>query len=173
MYRVRAITEADIPGFWDALDAVARESAFLRSNQAPPVEAVTKFVLSNIETGNPQMVAVTDDRVVGWCDIVRATGTHERHVGELGMGVVPEWRGRGVGKALLAETIAAADRLDLLRIELSVHSDNPKATALYRKFGFLEEGRKVRARLKSGVPVDVILMARLVPDELWPPGPRP
>lgn len=168
MYRTRRITREDIQGFRAALDLVARDSNFLRSNQAPPLKAVTDFVLGNIENENPQFVAVAGDKVVGWCDIVRALGIHESHSGELGMGVVPEWRNRGVGRQLLSHTVAAADAAGFLRVELSVHSDNPKAISLYRNFGFLEEGRKAKARLKAGIPVDVILMARLRPDSDWP-----
>lgn len=60
MHNVRAITEQDISGFWETLDAVARESSFLRSAGAPPFEVVRNFVLDNIETGNPQFVALAD-----------------------------------------------------------------------------------------------------------------
>ena len=169
MVEVRPITEADIAGFHMILDAVAREASFLRATQAPPFDAVASFVLDNIESRNPQFVAVTPEgRVVGWCDIVRGRGAHERHLGELGMGVVAEWRGRGIGKKLLVETVAAADAEKLLRIELSVHSDNLRAISLYRAFGFVEEGRKIKARLKSSVTVDVLLMARLRPEVEWP-----
>lgn len=169
---VRQITEDDIPGFHLALDSVARESHFLRGDAAPPIEAVAAFVRQNIENQNPQLVAVEDQgQVVGWCDIVRARGRHESHVGELGMGVIADFRGRGIGRRLLVDTVAAADASGFLRIELSVHSDNLVAAALYRGFGFVEEGRKRRARVKNGMPVDVLLMARLLPDDLWEPRP--
>ena len=169
MVDVRRITEADIPGFHAALDAVARDANFLRGNQAPPYDAVASFVRGNIESGNPQFVAVTPDgQVVGWCDIVRGSGAHERHLGELGMGVVAAWRGRGVGRSLLLETVAATDAAAFLRVELSVHADNIAALSLYRNSDFAEEGRKLKARLKSSGPVDVIMMARLRPDSAWP-----
>ena len=168
MVVVRRITEADIEGFHAALDAVARESSFLRGNKAPPIEAVSSFVLGNLSTKNPQFVVVAEGRIVGWCDIVRAAGMHEMHLGELGMGIVAEWRGRGLGRRLLVDTVDAADAENFLRIELSVHSDNVRAIKLYHDFGFVEEGRKIRARLKGGVPVDVVMMARLRPDTEWP-----
>jgi ribosomal protein S18 acetylase RimI-like enzyme len=168
MVVVRRITEADIGGFREALDAVARESNFLRGNEAPPIEAVSSFVLGNLSTRNPQFVAVAKGRIVGWCDIVRAAGMHERHLGELGMGILAEWRGRGIGRRLLIDTVDAADAENFLRIELSVHSDNVRAIKLYRDYGFAEEGRKIRARLKGGMPVDVVMMARLRPDAEWP-----
>lgn len=169
MFVVRSIDTSDIQSFRDALDAVAKESGFLRRDHAPPIEAVSSFVQSNIENNNPQFVAVADDKIVGWCDIVRGEDLHDRHSGELGMGVVAEWRGRGIGRHLLLETVAAADAQNFLRIELSVHSDNANAIQLYRSFGFLEKGRKVKARLRDGVPVDVVLMARLKPDAEWLP----
>jgi ribosomal protein S18 acetylase RimI-like enzyme len=169
MTSVRPITEADIPGFHAALDAVARESGFLRGNRAPPLDDVGRFVLDNIRNRNPQFVAVSDaGGVVGWCDIVRGRGDHESHSGELGMGVMGPWRGTGIGRQLLVETVASADAEEILRIELSVHSDNLRAISLYRRFGFVEEGRKRKARLKSSVPVDVLLMARLRPEGEWP-----
>ena len=169
MTRVRPITEADIPGFHAALDAVARESSFLRGNRAPPLDDVKRFVLDNIRNRNPQLVAVSDaGGVVGWCDIVRGRGDHESHSGELGMGVMAQWRGAGIGRQLLAATIATADAEKFLRIELSVHADNLRAIALYQSSGFVEEGRKRKARLKSSVPVDVLLMARLRPAVEWP-----
>jgi L-amino acid N-acyltransferase YncA len=169
MVEVRPITEADIPGFHAALDAVAKDASFLRGNQAPPYEAVASFVRGNIESGNPQFVAVTGEgQVVGWCDIVRGRGAHERHLGELGMGVVAAWRKGGIGRRLLMATVAAAEAAGFLRIELSVHADNVAALSLYRTSGFAEEGRKIKARLKSQVGVDVIMMARLRPDSEWP-----
>lgn len=61
------------------------------------------------------------------------------------MGVIAEWRGFGIGKRLLVETVAAADAEKFLRIELSVHSDNLRAISLHRDFGFVEEGRKIKA----------------------------
>lgn len=168
MVEVRPIEERDIAGFRDALDSVARDTGFLRSDAAPPMEGVAAFVRGNIAAGHPQFVAVADGRVVGWCDIIPADALHERHGGEMGMGVVAEWRGKGIGRALLTRTIAAADAAGLLRIGLSVHADNPRAIALYRQCGFVEEGRQIKARLKQGVAVDIIMMARLRPADEWP-----
>jgi ribosomal protein S18 acetylase RimI-like enzyme len=167
MVVVRIINERDIDSFHSTLDAVAAESNFLRTNKAPPLDDVARFVRQNIATNNPQFVAVADDKIVGWCDIVRGTATQERHCGGLGMGVLADWRGHGLGKRLLADTIAAADEDNFLRIELSVYSNNHTAIQLYRNFGFVEEGRLVRARLSAAGATDIILMARLRPDADW------
>ena len=50
---------------------------------------------------------------------------------------------------------------DLTRIELEVYASNSAAIALYRRFGFSEEGLKRRARFLDGQYQDILLMALL------------
>jgi RimJ/RimL family protein N-acetyltransferase len=59
---------------------------------------------------------------------------------EIGMFVAREWRGRGVGAALVAAAIEWANECGLHKLTLSVFPHNEAGIALYRKFGFVEEG---------------------------------
>lgn len=52
--------------------------------------------------------------------------------------VVPEREGRGVGSAVLTELIAEARRRGAEDVLLEVRADNPRAQALYRRFGFTQ-----------------------------------
>lgn len=91
-----------------------------------------------------------------------------RHVMNLGIAVLPEAHGQGVGKALMQALIDYADHwAQVLRIELTVFVDNPRAIALYQAFGFRTEGRHVGYAMRAGQYVDVFSMARLHPR---PPG---
>lgn len=79
--------------------------------------------------------------------------------GELGMMVAAEWRGRGVGTALVAAAIDWARAQGLHKLTLSVFPHNEAAIALYRKFGFVEEGRRTRhIRRASGELWDLVEM---------------
>ena len=60
------------------------------------------------------------------------------------MAVARPWRGRGVGSALLATAIEKAHGEGLHKLSLEVFPHNDAAIALYRKFGFVEEGRRVK-----------------------------
>ena len=51
----------------------------------------------------------------------------------------------------------------------SMHTQNEPAIALYRKFGFVEEGRHRGFALRDGEYVDALAMARLHPrPPAWP-----
>jgi ribosomal protein S18 acetylase RimI-like enzyme len=52
------------------------------------------------------------------------------------LAVLPEHRGRGVGRALLTAAEDRALRSGCCRLTLEVQEDNPRARALYDKFGF-------------------------------------
>ena len=160
---LRQIEEGDIDGFRAAIDLVARERKYLALVQAPPIEQVRAFVKRNIENGYPQIVALAEDKVVGWCNVPPASRAVSAHVGDLFMGLLPEWRGRGLGEKLLRQALQAADAFGFLRVELGVFAANTAAAALYRKVGFVEEGTKLKAILIDGVFHDEIIMARLRP----------
>ncbi|MGF6753393.1 RimJ/RimL family protein N-acetyltransferase [Paraburkholderia sp. GAS42] len=71
--------------------------------------------------------------------------------------------GRGVGTALLKAAVECADgSLALRRLELTVFVDNAPAIALYRKFGFVEEGRSRAFAMRDGMLVDAFHMARFM-----------
>jgi len=123
------IREGLIEGFHAALDVVARERLYLALIEAPPIEAVRQFVCRNIANGYPQLLALADGRVVGWYGVTPNSRPTEQHCGVLGMGLLPAWRGRGLGKRLLEQTLQAARAFGLTRVELRVRADNGRAIA--------------------------------------------
>jgi ribosomal protein S18 acetylase RimI-like enzyme len=73
--------------------------------------------------------------------------------------VAQPWRGRGVGSALVAAAIDKARGEGLHKLSLEVFAHNDAAIGLYRKFGFVEEGRRVKHyRRASGLLWDSIVM---------------
>ena len=75
-------------------------------------------------------------------DAIRSQLAEERPVGHLvSIAVLPEYRRKGVGSALLAKTIEVMDRVyNVDAIYLEVRVSNAPAIRLYEKFGF----KKVR-----------------------------
>ena len=83
--------------------------------------------------------------------------------GEFGMFVDRGWRGRGVGSALVQAAIGWARAQGLHKLSLEVFAHNTAAIGLYRKCGFVEEGRRVKQyRRVSGELWDSIVMGLLL-----------
>lgn len=114
-------------------------------------------------TADVLLVAERDGTVVGTCGM-HATNLspRRRHAMLIGLSVASEAHGRGVGTALMQAMTDLADRwLGVTRLELTVFVDNPRAIALYRRFGFEVEGTLRRYSLRDGHWVDALAMARI------------
>jgi ribosomal protein S18 acetylase RimI-like enzyme len=154
------IAQGHIDGFHRALDIVARERRYLAFLEAPPIEATRTFVLDNIKRGHPQFVAVsTDGEVVGWSDVTPMSRPSQAHRGVFGVGLLPQFRGRGIGTKLTKKALAAARAFGLHRVELTVREHNAGAIELYKKAGFEIEGVQRDAVLVDGVYENVVCMA--------------
>ena len=164
---VRRSTVADAEGFARMLSNPEVYPQLLQMPYGSP-EHWRARLADNAVPGKPDLllVAVTDAG-----EVVGGAGLHpvgasprRRHAMTLGMQVQPAWQRQGIGTQLLQALVDYADNwLGLLRLELEVYADNRKAQALYRRFGFVEEGLHKCDTLRDGVYVDSLSMARLNP----------
>jgi len=101
---------------------------------------------------------------IGLVTIVAGAFQRNRHVGQLGMGVVRSEWGRGVGAALLDDALCwGGDHATLRKISLQVYASNARAIGLYAGRGFTEEGRlREEARRDDDRFDDLIVMGRFV-----------
>jgi RimJ/RimL family protein N-acetyltransferase len=122
----------------------------------PPIDIEARAASWTLEG---TFVAVAAGEIVGSLHLQPS-----RHgFGELGMAVARNWRGRGVGSALLASAIEWARERGLHKLSLAVFAHNAAGIALYRKFGFVEEGRRVKHyRRSSGELWDTLEMGLLL-----------
>lgn len=160
-YQIMPIAEQHIESFRDAVGSVARERKYLAFLDAPSLEMARAFVMENLREGWPHIVAVIDDKVVGWCDITSLHRPVFSHAGTLGIGILAPFRAQGIGEALMRAAIEKAQHRGLTRIELTVREHNKPAIALYEKLGFQVEGLHRNAVCIDGQYENHICMALL------------
>jgi ribosomal protein S18 acetylase RimI-like enzyme len=92
-----------------------------------------------------------DAELAGMVRVDREAGRKDQHkAGITAMYIAPEWRGLGLGRALLEEVIARARQMaGLEQVRLGVVTTNTAAVALYRSLGFVVYGTDPRT-LKLG-----------------------
>jgi ribosomal protein S18 acetylase RimI-like enzyme len=124
------------------------------------LKRLAPFIINNIARNNVQLVALSGDELVGWADVLPKERRIHAHVGALGIGVLPDFRGKGVGAALMQAALEEA-RKRYVRVELTVRAQNASAIALYEKFGFEREGICRDAIFVDGSYEDMIVMANV------------
>ena len=98
------------------------------------------------------LAALSDGQVVGYAGLWKVFD--EGHITNIA--VHPEFRGNGIGAALVAALVDLAQREEILRMTLEVRKGNHVAQNLYRKFGFTVEG--VRKAYYADNGEDAVIM---------------
>lgn len=114
--------------------------------------------------GKLALVAVAGGEVIGSLSFENGPFQRTSHTGTVGLSVHQDWRGKGIGTAMLEALLEWAEANPLIeKIGLGVFSSNLDAIRLYRRLGFVEEGRRAKAiKFGLGEYVDEVLMARFV-----------
>jgi RimJ/RimL family protein N-acetyltransferase len=159
--RVRPAKPEDADGVLRLFEAVAEERKHILTE--PPIdrERRARQFRETIESDDAQVfVAEADGEIVGE---LTAFGRTSSRPATIGMAVAEAWRGQGVGTALMEACVEWAQEAGVHKLSLEVFPWNEPAMALYRKFGFVEEGRlRKHYRRQSGELWDVVVMGLLL-----------
>ena len=118
--------------------------------------------LTDVLSDNNKMMltAVHDNKVIGNVDLTIGPIIKRRHWATLGITIVKEWRGLGLGNILMNTLIdLAKENKEIEIIGLDVFADNHHAISLYEKLGFKKEARiKNSFKLSDNTYIDNIIM---------------
>jgi RimJ/RimL family protein N-acetyltransferase len=174
---VRHAVPDDVPALDQAIAAIDEETEFLakpgeyRQRWAPGFAERLKEM--NAKNTGAYVIALHGGEIVGFLGafagaIARTRGiVYVAHVG-----VRAAWRGRGVGTALFAAIENWARGQNAWRLDLRVDTQNARGLALYKKRGFVVEGRIVDGACTHGVWRDHFMMAkalRVLSEPPWEP----
>jgi RimJ/RimL family protein N-acetyltransferase len=129
------------------------------------IEQEHAYLTGHLEPANATyFVAEADGQIIG---TLHCTGIDlpiiedmARHVADMGVSVREDWRGKGVGTALMNRGIAWARSTGTIeRLQLEVFAHNEAAIHIYEKLGFEVEGRRRRAFKRDGAYIDSFTMA--------------
>jgi RimJ/RimL family protein N-acetyltransferase len=176
-FTVRHAVPADVPALDAAIARVDEETEFL----AKPGEYMRRWApgfadrlkeMGEKGTG-AYVLAAHGNEIVGFLGAFGGPLARTRGVIYIAhVGVRQTWRGRGVGAALFAAIEDWARAQDAWRLDLRVDTQNARGLALYRKCGFIIEGRVVDGACTHGVWRDHFLMAkalRRLTEPTWAP----
>jgi putative acetyltransferase len=123
-----------------------------------------KPVFESLLASGSFFVALRDHEIRGFYRVSRQKG-RSQHVAVLEtLAILPHEKGSGFAPAMLDEALECMREDGILRVELMVEADNPRAFAFYRKLGFEQEGRLQAAYKRANQEhyVDELLLAKVL-----------
>ena len=140
-YKIERVNETNYCRFEDMV--FRREKGYDRAPSDTPISGNIKKELAD---PNLYVYAVeAENRYVGWISLIyipkigKWNGNGHVYVDELW--VNPEYRGKGLGKALMKKADELKTELNATGIRLYVRVDNSSAINLYKHCGFSEDGQ--------------------------------
>lgn len=167
-YEIRAVEIKDAKG----INALRRMEGVFENILGIPSEKLKRnedYIL-NLGVNDHQFVAVATDEngqevVIGSASLNVYPQPRRNHSGSVGIMIHKDYQNMGVGTALIKTLLDIADNwLMLVRVELTVFADNDSAIHIYEKCGFVKEGLKRCAAIRSGKYEDEFIMARIHPN---------
>lgn len=149
MIEIRAVTTDDLSFLWEMswqAAAVNDEVRAMGRDAALAMPSIRKYLDGWGRPGDAGVIAISaDGRPLGatWYRLFPvenpAYGFVAPDIPELGIGVVADERGKGVGRALLDALLTRAREDGYRAVSLSVDRQNP-ALRLYKRAGFRDAG---------------------------------
>ena len=126
------------------------------------LEQEASFLQKTLDSDlNMMIVCEIDGKIAGNCQITFHGRLKTRHRAGVGIALIREYWGLGIGSTMFEELIQAAKAKGILQMELEVIEGNDRAMGLYEKYGFRIAAEKPNAiRLKDGTMLKEVLMVK-------------
>jgi GNAT superfamily N-acetyltransferase len=134
--RLRPLRKEDEKGFHEFFLAVPEAERMFIKHRVTEPEVIRNWC-QNIDLGrNLPLLAFMDGRIVGDATLHQQLGGWKRHIGRVSVLVHPQYRGRGLAKALVGEIVSIARHLSLERVEAEFIGEQETAIKMFALLGF-------------------------------------
>ena len=134
--RLRPLRKDDEKAFHEFFLAVPEaERMFIKHRVTDP--EVIRGWCQKIDLGrNLPLLALMDGKIVGDATLHQQMGGWKRHIGRVSVLVLPNYRGRGLARALVAEIVDLARHLGLEKVEAEFIGEQEAAIKMFAMLGF-------------------------------------
>ena len=128
-------------------------------------DSVKKYICSMDFDKNLLLVATANNTVVGALSGIQMDGgkrPETAHILNIGMHIVPAYRGQGIGSQMLNYAISWATKRAFKKLEANIFTTNKRSLRVFVRAGFVEEGTRQK-RIRIGKQyIDEVLVGRVL-----------
>ncbi len=157
--RLRPLRKEDEMDFHEFFLAVPPPERMFIKHRVTEPEVIREWC-QNIDLGrNLPLLAHMDGKIVGAATLHQQLGGWKRHIGRVSVLVLPQYRGRGLARALVKEIVELARNLGLEKVEAEFIGDQEAAIKMFALLGFSNLIRlESYVKDMQAIPHDYILM---------------
>jgi putative acetyltransferase len=134
--RLRKIEKRDNRGIAELIRSVFREFGIDRPGTVYFDPTTDDLYSLFMESGSVYWIAEDGDRMIGGCGIYPTPGLPEGYAELVKFYLLPEYRGKGIGRMLMEQNIESARNLGYNQLYLESMPELRKAIGMYEKAGF-------------------------------------
>lgn len=165
LFRLRPATSDDESSILANIQSVCDERVYLYTDEFILTDQWQRLMASPVDesAGYLLLLAEAGKNVIGHLRLFPSWyGAKGRHVGDLGLTIVKEWRERGIGTAMINYALQWAGRAGFRKLTASLMATNRRGLNLFSKFDFVEEARRPQQLEIDGQYVDEVMLARFL-----------
>jgi GNAT superfamily N-acetyltransferase len=134
--KLRPLRKEDEKNFAEFFKAVPEpERMFIKHRVTDP--QVIRDWCQQIDLGrNLPLLAFINNKIVGDATLHQQLGGWKRHIGRVSVLVLPQYRGRGLARALVSEIVQIARGLGLEKVEAEFIGEQEAAVKMFALLGF-------------------------------------
>ena len=159
-YTIRAAHQEDLSGLIEAVRTVANEGTYIEAETVAELLDHEEVVLRHNDVNSRMIfVATADEEVIGWVHLDLPEAEKLGHTAVLTVGVLPAYRGHGIGSALLTRGSEWAEGHGFEKLYNSVPSTNEAAIRFLEEHDWETDAVRKGHYKIDGEYVDEVMLA--------------
>ena len=140
---IRPIKTGDSRSFLDMLKQLDKETSFMMlepGERTTTVEGMEENIRNMGSSGSLTLILEDKERIAGFLSASRGTAARIRHRAYIVIGILKDYRGKGLGEKLFQELEKWAKEHHITRLELTVMTHMKAQSACMRKWDLRSKG---------------------------------
>jgi GNAT superfamily N-acetyltransferase len=134
--KVRPLRKDDQKAFHEFFSAVPEPERMFIKHRVTDLNIIKDWC-QNIDLGrNLPLLALINGKIVGDATLHQQLGGWKRHIGRVSVLVLPQYRGRGLARALVSEIVDIARHVGLEKVEAEFIGEQEAAIKMFAMLGF-------------------------------------
>ena len=160
---IKRVSETDAEKFLELLVNLDKDSFFMMYEEGERNKSIkeTEKIIKYINANGTIIALEKDGQLAGYISAERGGYRRIKHCAYIVIGILEAFHGMGFGKKLMKAVDNWAEEKKIIRLELTVLTENERAVNLYKKSGYEIEGIRKSSMKVEGILKDEYYMSKI------------